>query len=90
MTCLTLDPLCRLSLLITRSPEDVNIKDFEEHFIKTKDGAVVHAWLMLQPQPRLAPTIVYFHGNAGEGEHIGMRSCLSSPSDGLGFSLHIA
>jgi abhydrolase domain-containing protein 13 len=48
-----------------RSPDEHGITDFEEHFIKTKDGAVVHAWLLLHAQSQALPTIVYFHGNAG-------------------------
>lgn len=39
--------------------------DFEEHYIKTEDGAVVHAWLLLHANAEALPTIVYFHGNAG-------------------------
>lgn len=48
-----------------RSPEDHGIVDFEEHFIKTEDGATLHAWLLLHKESQTVPTVVYFHGNAG-------------------------
>ena len=48
-----------------RSPADHGIHDYEEHFIKTDDGATIHAWLLLHPNSLSLPTIVYFHGNAG-------------------------
>ena len=36
------------------------------------DGVTIHAWLILQPQPATStlPTLVFFHGNAG---NIGLR-----------------
>lgn len=48
-----------------RSPADHGIHDYEEHFIKTDDGATIHAWLLLHPDSLSLPTVVYFHGNAG-------------------------
>ncbi len=39
---------------------------FENLHIKTIDGETIHCWLMLQPQiSNNVPTLVYFHGNAG-------------------------
>ena len=40
---------------------------YEEHFLSTKDGAKIHTWLMLQDEDHssIAPTLIYFHGNAG-------------------------
>lgn len=40
---------------------------YEEHLLTTKDGARIHTWLMLQDENHLAraPTLIYFHGNAG-------------------------
>lgn len=38
---------------------------FEEYYIQTADGAVLHSWLIPRPDRISAPTIVYFHGNAG-------------------------
>lgn len=52
-----------------RSPQDYDIP-FEDVYIKTPDNVRVHAWLMLQPNQKLVPTIVVFHGNAG---NIGFR-----------------
>ena len=38
---------------------------FEEAFVKTEDGVDLHTWLMLQPNSDDVPTLIYFHGNAG-------------------------
>jgi dipeptidyl aminopeptidase/acylaminoacyl peptidase len=37
---------------------------YEETFIKSHDGVNLHVWLLSQPLPG-APTLIYFHGNAG-------------------------
>ena len=53
-----------------RSPAEYNIP-FVDVWITTADGVRLHAWLLLQPGPRRgSPTILYFHGNAG---NIGFR-----------------
>ena len=52
-----------------RSPKEYNIRH-ENVMIEGEDGVKTHAWLMLQAEPKLAPTIVFFHGNAG---NIGLR-----------------
>ena len=39
--------------------------EFEEHFVKTEDGFSLHVWLLLQPNSQNVPTLIYFHGNAG-------------------------
>jgi len=41
---------------------------FEEQFLRTKDGIMIHTWLITQDTKeatKTAPTLVYFHGNAG-------------------------
>lgn len=38
---------------------------FEEHFVETEDKVSIHTWLMLQPNSNDVPTLIYFHGNAG-------------------------
>lgn len=38
---------------------------FEEHYLTTKDGEKLHVWLLLQNESQSAPTLIYFHGNAG-------------------------
>lgn len=38
---------------------------FEEHNVITKDNCSIHTWLMLQPNSQDVPTLIYFHGNAG-------------------------
>lgn len=39
--------------------------EHEEHFIKTADGVTIHTWLLLQADSHNVPTLIYFHGNAG-------------------------
>jgi len=39
--------------------------EFEEQFVKTEDGINLHTWLLLQPNSENVPTLIYFHGNAG-------------------------
>ena len=51
-----------------RSPEEYGLKSldsFEERFVNTSDGKSIHVWKMYQPDSNEAPTLVYFHGNAG-------------------------
>lgn len=44
---------------------------YQEHFVTTKDGEKIHLWLLLHqenyddPALKDVPTIIYFHGNAG-------------------------
>ncbi len=40
---------------------------YEDINFRTKDGCLLHSWLLLQPgeSARTAPTVVYLHGNAG-------------------------
>ena len=38
---------------------------FEDTMLTTKDGEKIHVWLLLQPNSSTVPTLVYFHGNAG-------------------------
>lgn len=54
-----------------RSPQEHDLP-FESHKITCSDGVMIHAWLILQPQPTTStvPTILFFHGNAG---NIGLR-----------------
>ena len=37
---------------------------YEDVYLKTSDNLKIHAWLMKRPETN-APTIIYFHGNAG-------------------------
>lgn len=54
-----------------RSPSEYSIP-FESHRIECADGVSIHAWLLLRDQSRSdhLPTLVFFHGNAG---NIGLR-----------------
>jgi len=58
-----------------RSPAERQLP-FESHRIPTADGVHIHAWLILAAhadtttQAKRAPTILFFHGNAG---NIGLR-----------------
>lgn len=52
-----------------KTPSEYDLP-FEEHWIRTEDGVEIHTWLLLQASPSNKPTIVFFHGNAG---NIGIR-----------------
>jgi len=54
-----------------RSPSEYNIP-FETHMIRCEDGVSIHSWLLLHPNSKAQrqPTIIFFHGNAG---NIGLR-----------------
>jgi hypothetical protein len=49
-----------------RSPAEYELP-FETHFIRCEDGVTNHSWLILQKDSKInrAPTLVFFHGNAG-------------------------
>jgi len=38
---------------------------YEDVMIRTSDGQQIHSWLMLQDDAENCPTLIYFHGNAG-------------------------
>nr|CAG4641881.1 EOG090X09ZU [Eurycercus lamellatus] len=42
---------------------------FESVYIKSLDSTKLHAYFILQPQPQLCKTILFFHGNAGNIGH---------------------
>jgi len=50
-----------------RSPDDHNIP-YENCRIKCEDGVTIHGWLLLHKDSLVQrkPTIIFFHGNAGE------------------------
>ena len=39
--------------------------DYEDHMLTTSDNNQIHTWLLLQPISQDVPTLIYFHGNAG-------------------------
>lgn len=39
--------------------------NFEEEMLITPDGFKINTWLILQPNSNEVPTLIYFHGNAG-------------------------
>jgi abhydrolase domain-containing protein 13 len=61
----------------SRSPDEWNIRghrckqgdvhaiQFEEEMLTTPDGVRIHTWLLLHQNHSNAPTLIYFHGNAG-------------------------
>ena len=53
------------------SPAQYDLR-FQDCSIRCPDGVIIQAWLILQPEGEAerAPTMIYFHGNAG---NIGMR-----------------
>jgi len=52
-----------------KSPSEYNLT-WEDCYITTKDHVTVHTWLLLQENKSVCPTIIFFHGNAG---NIGFR-----------------
>lgn len=38
---------------------------FEDTYVTTDDGVKIHVWLLLQDNSLDVPTLIYFHGNAG-------------------------
>lgn len=38
---------------------------YEDVMLETKDGIKIHTWLLLQKNSSNVPTLIYFHGNAG-------------------------
>jgi hypothetical protein len=39
--------------------------EFEDKFVETPDGMKIHTWLLLHKEGKVVPTLIYFHGNAG-------------------------
>nr|CAG4642664.1 EOG090X09ZU [Evadne anonyx] len=56
------------SRMFVASPNSVNLP-FESVYLKSLDNTKLHSYLLLQPQPLLCPTILFFHGNAGNIGH---------------------
>jgi len=54
--------------MFVASPNSVNLS-FESIYLKSLDNTKLHSYLLLQPQPQLCPTILFFHGNAGNIGH---------------------
>lgn len=47
-------------------PERFHIRNHEDLFISTPDGEVINCWFFkVEDNYRDAPTMLYFHGNAG-------------------------
>ena len=51
------------------SPSEHNMA-YTDEWLLTADGVTLHAWLITQPSPSQHPTLLFFHGNAG---NIGFR-----------------
>eukprot|EP00752_Nemacystus_decipiens_P016196 g14483.t1 len=52
-----------------RNPLEHGIS-YEDMYMPTLDGVMIHGWLLKSPDAAKVPTLVYFHGNAG---NIGFR-----------------
>ncbi|CAM9169507.1 unnamed protein product [Ectocarpus sp. 12 AP-2014] len=52
-----------------RNPLEQGIS-YEDMYMPTLDGIKIHGWLLKSPEASKVPTLVYFHGNAG---NIGFR-----------------
>ena len=67
-----------------RHPGERNVP-FEDVMIETADGEMVHSWLMLRPNDsEKVPTLIYFHGNAG---NMGFRLENSSKMFRMGINI---
>ena len=55
------------SRLFVDSPQRYNLRG-ENHFLVTRDGVKINVVLIKHSNPN-APTVVYFHGNAGNIGH---------------------
>ncbi len=47
-----------------RSPADHDMP-YEDVYLTTSDGLRLHAWFVKQPETAKAPTLLFFHANAG-------------------------
>ncbi len=51
-----------------RTPADF-LLPYTDVYLDVKDGVTIHGWLITQEVPTSRPTILYFHGNAGNIGH---------------------
>lgn len=51
-----------------KKPNDYGM-DYIDVDLRTQDQVRIHAWLVKQHRPKQSPTLVYFHGNAGNIAH---------------------
>ena len=56
------------SRMFVASPNSINLP-FESIYLRSLDNTKLHSYLLLQPQPQLCPTVLFFHGNAGNIGH---------------------
>nr|CAG4649523.1 EOG090X09ZU [Scapholeberis mucronata]SVE93756.1 EOG090X09ZU [Scapholeberis mucronata] len=56
------------SRIFVQAPNTINLP-FENLYIKSLDSTKLHAYFLPQPQPLQCPTILFFHGNAGNIGH---------------------
>jgi predicted alpha/beta-fold hydrolase len=54
--------------LFVDSPSILGL-NFENHFVKTSDGVRINLVFVKAPVMSKAPTVIYFHGNAGNIGH---------------------
>jgi hypothetical protein len=47
-----------------RSPADRGLQ-FTDSVVTTRDGVDIHCWWLPQSEVKAAPTVIFFHGNAG-------------------------
>lgn len=50
---------------VSRADSSAESIPFEEAYVTTSDGKQIHTWLLLQSDHINTPTLIYFHGNAG-------------------------
>ena len=58
------------SRVLTKTPRDFYMPNYEDVEITTKDKKVVHGWLIKRKDAKSSPTIIHFHGNACNVSHM--------------------
>jgi acetyl esterase/lipase len=58
------------SRVLTKTPRDFYMPNYEDVEITTKDKKTVHGWLIKRREARACPTIIHFHGNACNVSHM--------------------
>eukprot|EP00291_Cryptomonas_curvata_P025643 CAMPEP_0172174232 /NCGR_PEP_ID=MMETSP1050-20130122/13534_1 /TAXON_ID=233186 /ORGANISM="Cryptomonas curvata, Strain CCAP979/52" /LENGTH=337 /DNA_ID=CAMNT_0012846153 /DNA_START=97 /DNA_END=1107 /DNA_ORIENTATION=+ len=58
------------SRVLAKTPRDFYMPNYEDVSVETRDGKLVHGWLIKRKDPRQYPTILHFHGNACNISHM--------------------
>lgn len=53
---------------VTQAPEDIGLS-YQEVSLSTSDGVLLHGWFVPGPGGKKRPSVLFFHGNAGNISH---------------------